>query len=212
MCAVRMHNFLPHDDCEVYPGQRLNLVVGPNGSGKSAISDCICLCLAGNPKGIGRCESIKGWIRNGQEECVIEIDLSHPEKASGVVTIRRRLTRNSQSNQNSQFWISDRGNFVAKKEKEVSAFVKALGVQLDNMCHYLPQNKVEEFAQLAGKPTELLFKVEEAVGSNDMKELHEKLIKMQTNVVSDLKELQDKTERREKQRERKQEIELEMRK
>lgn len=51
---ARMHNFLPYDELEVWPGPRLNLVVGPNGSGKSTIVSAICLTLAGGLKvGLG---------------------------------------------------------------------------------------------------------------------------------------------------------------
>ena len=49
-----MHNVLPYEECVVYPGPRLNLVVGPNGSGKSTIVSAICLCLAGAMK-VGLC-------------------------------------------------------------------------------------------------------------------------------------------------------------
>ena len=30
---VKMINFLTYDDCEVFPGPRLNVILGPNGSG-----------------------------------------------------------------------------------------------------------------------------------------------------------------------------------
>lgn len=47
----------------------------------------------------------------------------------------------------SQFWIDGK----SVKEKDVKDKVKSLDVQLDNLCHFLPQEKVEEFGQLAGK-------------------------------------------------------------
>ena len=45
----------------------------------------------------------------------------------------------------SQFWIDG----VQKKEKEVLAFVRGLDCQLENLCHFLPQEMVAEFAKLA---------------------------------------------------------------
>ena len=45
----------------------------------------------------------------------------------------------------SQFWIDG----VQKKEKEVYTFVKGLDCQLENLCHFLPQEAVEEFRKLA---------------------------------------------------------------
>jgi AAA15 family ATPase/GTPase len=51
---VRMCNFLTYDDCEIFPGPRLNLVIGPNGSGKSSITHAICLACAGSADDIGK--------------------------------------------------------------------------------------------------------------------------------------------------------------
>ena len=43
---VRMVNFLTYDECEVFPGPRLNIILGPNGTGKSTVTHAIY--LAGN--------------------------------------------------------------------------------------------------------------------------------------------------------------------
>ena len=45
---VKLHNFVTYDDCEFYPGPRLNVVIGPNGSGKSSIVCAFALGLAGS--------------------------------------------------------------------------------------------------------------------------------------------------------------------
>jgi hypothetical protein len=47
----------------------------------------------------------------------------------------------------SLFWIDD----VQKKEKEVLAFVRGLDCQLDNLCHFLPQEMVKVFRDVAGR-------------------------------------------------------------
>lgn len=44
---MRMHNFVTYDDCELYPGPRLNVIMGPNGSGKSTIVCGLALGLGG---------------------------------------------------------------------------------------------------------------------------------------------------------------------
>lgn len=51
---VSMHNFITFDDCEVFPGPRLNVVLGPNGTGKSSLTHAICLACAGDPKSVGK--------------------------------------------------------------------------------------------------------------------------------------------------------------
>lgn len=50
---VRMHNFLTFDDCEVFPGPRLNVILGPNGTGKSTVTHAICLACCGSPATVG---------------------------------------------------------------------------------------------------------------------------------------------------------------
>lgn len=50
---VRMRNFLTYDECEVFPGPKLNVVIGPNGSGKSTITHAICLACCGSTDDIG---------------------------------------------------------------------------------------------------------------------------------------------------------------
>jgi len=44
---MKMHNFVTYDDCEFYPGPRLNVIMGPNGSGKSTIVCGLALGLGG---------------------------------------------------------------------------------------------------------------------------------------------------------------------
>jgi ABC-type uncharacterized transport system ATPase subunit len=50
---VKMHNFLTFDDCEVFPGPRLNVILGPNGTGKSTVTHAICLACCGSPATVG---------------------------------------------------------------------------------------------------------------------------------------------------------------
>ncbi len=52
---VKMRNFLTYDECEVFPGPKLNVLIGPNGTGKSAMTHAICLACAGTPKDVGMC-------------------------------------------------------------------------------------------------------------------------------------------------------------
>jgi hypothetical protein len=65
---VKMVNFLTFDECEVFPGPRLNILIGPNGilifstfyilsmlgTGKSSVTHAICLACCGGTKDIGQ--------------------------------------------------------------------------------------------------------------------------------------------------------------
>lgn len=50
---VKMFNFLTYDECEVFPGPKLNVLIGPNGTGKSAMTHAICLACAGSTGDVG---------------------------------------------------------------------------------------------------------------------------------------------------------------
>lgn len=49
-----------------------------------------------------------------------------------------------------------------------------LNIQLDNLCQFLPQEKVVEFSKMT--PEELLLSTEKAIGDGSLAEMHAKLI------------------------------------
>ena len=51
---VFVMNFLTYDECEIFPGPKLNVVIGPNGTGKSAITHAICLACCGSTNDVGK--------------------------------------------------------------------------------------------------------------------------------------------------------------
>jgi predicted ATPase len=40
---IKMVNFLTFDECEVFPGPKLNVILGPNGTGKVGINAILFL-------------------------------------------------------------------------------------------------------------------------------------------------------------------------
>ncbi len=58
--------------------------------------------------------------------------------------------------------------------------VKKLNIQIDNLCQFLPQDKVSNFAALS--PQELLRETEKAVGSEAMLNMHDKLVDLRKRV------------------------------
>lgn len=64
------------------------------------------------------------------------------------------------------------------KMGDVTDIVKQYNIQLDNLCQFLPQDKVVEFARL--KPIELLWATEAAVGDTTLASTHEELLKVRT--------------------------------
>ena len=58
----------------------------------------------------------------------------------------------------------------AVKLKDVAKLAFSLNIQTDNLCQFLPQDKVHDFSKMS--PKELLKKTVEAIGDTELKEDH----------------------------------------
>ncbi|XP_064902034.1 structural maintenance of chromosomes protein 5 [Columba livia] len=157
---IFMENFLTYDICEVRPGPNLNMIVGANGTGKSSIVCAICLGLAGKPSFIGRADKVALFVKQGCLKAVVEIELFKPPE--NII-----ITREIHVVNNSSAW------FINKKPttlKTVEEQIAALNIQVDNLCQFLPQDKVGEFAKLS--KIELLEATEKSIGSPEIYQYH----------------------------------------
>uniref|UniRef100_A0A8C9M1K5 Structural maintenance of chromosomes protein 5 n=1 Tax=Piliocolobus tephrosceles TaxID=591936 RepID=A0A8C9M1K5_9PRIM len=157
---ISMENFLTYDICEVSPGPHLNMIIGANGTGKSSIVCAICLGLAGKPAFMGRADKVGFFVKRGCSRGMVEIELF---RASGNLVITREID----VAKNQSFW------FINKKsttQKVVEEQVAALNIQVGNLCQFLPQDKVGEFAKLS--KIELLEATEKSIGPPEMHRYH----------------------------------------
>ena len=163
---VEVKNYMTYAHAVITPGPRLNLVLGPNGTGKSSLVCAICVGLAGKTSLLGRAEDVSSFVRRGTAtgEVTITLATSNPAKP---LTVRRKMTAAANR---SEWWIDGKEALM----KDVIEAVAGLNIQLDNLCQFLPQDKVVEFARM--KPVELLSATERAVGNADLARLHEELI------------------------------------
>lgn len=65
--SVTCRNFMCHEYLEVPLGPLINFIIGHNGSGKSAILTAITICLGGKATTTNRGQSLKSFIKEGQE-------------------------------------------------------------------------------------------------------------------------------------------------
>ena len=65
--TVTCSNFMCHGFLEVTLGPLINFIIGHNGSGKSAVLTAITLCLGGKATATNRGQSLKSFIKQGQE-------------------------------------------------------------------------------------------------------------------------------------------------
>uniref|UniRef100_A0A672S6Y5 Structural maintenance of chromosomes protein 5 n=1 Tax=Sinocyclocheilus grahami TaxID=75366 RepID=A0A672S6Y5_SINGR len=157
---ISMHNFLTYDHSEVFPGPKLNMIVGANGTGKSSIVCAICLGLAGKTAVLGRGDKVGLYVKRGCSKGSVEIELY---RASGNLIITREI----QKENNQSTWMLNKKH---ASQRAVEEAVKELHIQVGNLCQFLPQEKVGEFAKMSN--IELLEATEKSVGPPEMYEFH----------------------------------------
>ena len=94
--------------------------------------------------------------------------------AGGVWTVKRRWTTDPKKKAE---WSVDGRK---KSEKEIRAFVGGLNIQTDNLCQFLPQDKVYEFSRMT--PKDLLHRTVDAVGEEQLQSDHRRLQEWQSYV------------------------------
>ncbi|KAF8437176.1 P-loop containing nucleoside triphosphate hydrolase protein, partial [Boletus edulis BED1] len=163
---IQLQNFVTYDWVEFCPGPYLNMIFGPNGTGKSSISCAICLGLNWPPSILGRASEISSFVKNDKEAGYIEIELKAPKGERNLV-IRRNISAKTRS---STFTL----NGQQTTGKDISNRMAKLNVQIGNLCSFLPQDKVSEFAQMT--PQQLLRETQRAAGDPNLTMWHNTLI------------------------------------
>ncbi|KLJ11603.1 hypothetical protein EMPG_13211 [Blastomyces silverae] len=150
---VKLTDFVTYTSAEFFPGPRLNMVIGPNGTGKSTLH-------------LGRAKDPAEFVKHGCEEAIIEIELAKGRDHRENPVIRRTIVRKGNK---STFTINGKPSSKAS----VLELAKSFSIQIDNLCQFLPQDKVAEFAALS--PIELLHSTQRAAAGPEMLEWHENL-------------------------------------
>ncbi|KIM34992.1 hypothetical protein M413DRAFT_449948 [Hebeloma cylindrosporum] len=175
---IQLHNFVTYDYVQFFPGPYLNMIIGPNGTGKSSIACAIALGLNFPPAILGRAEELSSFVKHGAESGYIEIELKGPMGRKNLV-IRRKLAALSNG---STFTL----NGVAASGTEIKHKMAELNVQVGNLCSFLPQDRVSEFAAMSSQ--QLLRETQRAAGDENLTKWHDTLI----SAGKDLRQLQQK--------------------
>ncbi|CCU82278.1 structural maintenance of chromosomes 5 smc5 [Blumeria hordei DH14] len=167
---VKVVNFVTYEEAEFFPGPNLNMVIGPNGTGKSSLVCAICLGLGSSPTQLGRATQVGEFVKHSMPDSIIEIELQGDVGEENYI-IRSRILREDNSR---EWWLNGQRSNL----KAVKLLVEKLSIQIDNLCQFLPQEKVAEFSALS--PSELLLQTQRAAAPPDVLEKHEELKKLRT--------------------------------
>ncbi|XP_055591280.1 structural maintenance of chromosomes protein 5, partial [Uranotaenia lowii] len=172
--SVAVKDFVTYDVAVFYPDEHLNIIIGPNGTGKSTIVAAVVLGMGGHCKLLSRSGSLEDYVKNGKEVAQIEIAIFKNAKR-GVIIFNRVFDRNG----------SDRFEIDGTKvsHKEFLNRIRQLNIQIDNLCQFLPQDRVQDFTKM--NPRELLLNTQASVCRPEMYQLWEQLLekrKEQKNV------------------------------
>ncbi|KAF2796892.1 structural maintenance of chromosomes protein-like protein 5 [Melanomma pulvis-pyrius CBS 109.77] len=168
---VKLTEFVTYTAAEFHPGPSLNMVIGPNGTGKSTLVCAICLGLGWSPKHLGRAKEIGEFVKHGSEKAEIEIELAAGKNHNKNPVIHRAIRKEGNK---SLFYI----NGIQSTQAAVVELARSFSIQIDNLCQFLPQDRVVEFARL--DPVSLLRETQRAAAPEQMIIWHDKLKKLRT--------------------------------
>lgn len=166
---VEVKNFTTYTHGIYNLSSNLNMIIGPNGTGKSTLVSAICLGLGGKLDLIKR-KSLKDMIKSGCTQASLKVTLM--DDNGGHITISRTFTEKE------SVWKLDNHQV---KELQIKQTVKRLNIQLDNLCHFLPQERVAEFASLS--PEKLLLETERTLGNGELAVQHDRLISLDVDNI-----------------------------
>ncbi|KAL1960517.1 hypothetical protein VTO42DRAFT_7816 [Malbranchea cinnamomea] len=197
---VKLSDFVTYTSAEFFPGPRLNMVIGPNGTGKSTLVCAICLGLGWPPHYLGRAKDPGEFVKHGCEEATIEIELKGDGRRFRANPVICRFIK--REGNKSTYTL----NGEPSSQKQVREIAQFFSIQVDNLCQFLPQDRVAEFAALT--PVQLLQSTQRAAAGQEMIDLHENLKalraeqkRVQVNTAADKEELVNLENRQEMQRE-----------
>ena len=125
----------------------------------------VMITLLRTTQHLGRAKEVSEFVKHGSQDATIEIELAgKPGKRNPVIrcNIKREANKSSYDI-----------NGTPSNKKKVVELARSFSIQIDNLCQFLPQDKVVEFAAMT--PVELLRSTQRAVASQEMLDWHEEL-------------------------------------
>jgi structural maintenance of chromosomes protein 5 len=121
---------------------------------------------------------LNSFVKHGYDQGYVEIELKGPIGKPNIV-----IRRNINSKNRTSTWSL---NGKSANKSTVDKAVEKCDVQVSNLCSFLPQDRVNEFAKL--KPEELLIETQKVAGHKDLNLWHGELIALGAE-LKDVKEV-----------------------
>ncbi|KAH8322040.1 hypothetical protein KR059_000920 [Drosophila kikkawai] len=155
--SVYCKDFVSYSEITFYPKHYLNVLTGPNGTGKSTIVSAIILGLGGEPQLLDRSSSVSDYIQSNKNSAKIIIRV-YGRVANSTETFGRIINSNGSS-------VFSVNNKDTTKKNFLSA-VSAYNIQVNNLCQFLPQDRVQDFSKM--NPQELLLNTMSSVCDSEL--------------------------------------------
>ncbi|KAI9829812.1 MAG: Structural maintenance of chromosomes protein 6 [Phylliscum demangeonii] len=147
--SVTCINFMCHSRLHVAFGPLINFIIGHNGSGKSAVLTAVTLCLGGKATSTNRGQSLKSFIKEGQESATLSVKVKNQghtayqqELYGDSIVVERSFSRAGASNFRLK---SASGRTISTKKADLEEICDFFALQLDNPMNVLTQDMARQF-------------------------------------------------------------------
>lgn len=134
--------------------------------------------MGGSTKILSERNKLADYVKNGKDHAEITVTLFKDER-------RRRIEFRREFNRQNKSTYHIDGRKVT--EKEYCGQIHALNIQVGNLCQFLPQERVQDFAKQ--NPQELFASTQKSVCSDQMFEQFDKLKELRTQQLCGDKQL-----------------------
>lgn len=166
---IKVTDFVTYESAEFGLGPHLNMIIGPNGTGKSSLVCAIALGLGYPPKILGRAMNVGEFVKHGCDCATVEIELKCRPNEVANHHVKVRIFKEGDKR---KWWINGSSTTLTAVQNLRASF----GIQCDNLCQFLPQDRVAEFAGLS--PVDLLHHTQRAAAPPEMLKWHDDLIRL----------------------------------
>ena len=171
LIRVKLKNFVTYTAAEFHLGPSLNMVIGPNGTGKSTLVCAICLGLGWGSEHLGRAKELGQFVKHGAAEAEIEIELAAGPGMGKNPIVQRTIRKED----NKSYFLL---NGKRATQSAVTTMARGFSIQIDNLCQFLPQDRVVEFAKMTD--VDRLRETQRAAAPPQMVDWHDKLKALRT--------------------------------